>query len=550
MERIRRSLKSLDHFGQGINWNIKDQDTCKTELGGVLTLVVVILLSTASWVTGNDIFYKLQPSIFTSVQYYSHRPILTLNKESLPFAVIIQDWYQNNIVNPKYFKMEILRFVINNTSGETSNRTLELENCTSDHFPNLNKEYLQNIGVLNYFCIKQQYGQVSGYFDEEALSFISLRLSMCNREINEDCAPREEIESFISTNSLNFNIYFQNSIFDTQNYQQPQVYFISNLYRIVQLNTFKYYGMFLREEVLSTDSGLIFPDISYLKNLAYDTYETDLSTMDESLSLAEIDIFSSNNQVSFTRSYLKVQDLMANIGGLAQFFFIVSEYLTFKFSSVKRDCDLMNTIHDFNLGFLIENEMHPTISKDLHSQSTYPMNIRANNFLSYEKSKVNIAKLQFSWVEVVSGSLCECIKSKALKQKQSLYYINRKKMNRLLDVSTIIYKLDEYEKLKFLLLKPEQACLLNFISKEIYSVEALSEFTKKSNINWYMKLISSDTKMIDIIKQYEQNLLSSEIPLSDIDMKLFSNLRPDIKSLLTFPLSFNISHYSNAHDFK
>ena len=60
---MEKFLKGIDIFGVKIELYLNQQSKSTTIIGGILCIIVTTLIITATWVIGNDIFYKLQPSL-------------------------------------------------------------------------------------------------------------------------------------------------------------------------------------------------------------------------------------------------------------------------------------------------------------------------------------------------------------------------------------------------------------------------------------------------------------------------------------------------------
>jgi hypothetical protein len=78
---LKSIIRKLDIFGMKIELELNGQ-SISTTMGGILFIIVIILIISATWVLGNDIFYRLQPSILKQNEIKSQRPTLVLDKYS------------------------------------------------------------------------------------------------------------------------------------------------------------------------------------------------------------------------------------------------------------------------------------------------------------------------------------------------------------------------------------------------------------------------------------------------------------------------------------
>ncbi len=95
-------IKKVDLFGQHLNLYLKDKGKIKSNLGGVASIILILIILITSWFLGNDIIYKENP--FTNEQRLvnSTFPNITLNKSTFPLSVAIVDWKMMFIDDPTY----------------------------------------------------------------------------------------------------------------------------------------------------------------------------------------------------------------------------------------------------------------------------------------------------------------------------------------------------------------------------------------------------------------------------------------------------------------
>jgi hypothetical protein len=136
MKNIKSILKSIDIFGEPIQLNIKHKLRSNTSLGGILTILTILLLSAVTLATGLDLFYKENPEVNNEDQLFLQRPKFYLDKYTMPISFAFQDVSQRAYDIPKYFKFEILGLKVYNANGTTEVTNYDYENCTFAHFPN------------------------------------------------------------------------------------------------------------------------------------------------------------------------------------------------------------------------------------------------------------------------------------------------------------------------------------------------------------------------------------------------------------------------------
>lgn len=103
----------------------------------MLNFLTLTLIIAAGWTTGKDVLYKNKPNINIEDKLFLSRSNLTLDKQSFPFAVVLQDDRNIAFYTPTYFDYEVLHTKIFNVDGTSNTTSYELETCQKHHFPNL-----------------------------------------------------------------------------------------------------------------------------------------------------------------------------------------------------------------------------------------------------------------------------------------------------------------------------------------------------------------------------------------------------------------------------
>lgn len=139
-----------------------------------------------------------------------------------------------------------------------------------------------------------------------------------------------------------------NSIINTKNYTNPLLFFISTQYKNARINSSKSLNIFIREEDLITDKGLIFEDFFKQSSYSYDYSDSDDADQNSD-SLLDINLMVANHKLIYRRKYIKIQNLLANLGGLYKALSMAMYFLTFFLSSVKMNLKIINKVFQFKI---------------------------------------------------------------------------------------------------------------------------------------------------------------------------------------------------------
>jgi hypothetical protein len=551
---LKECIKSIDLFGQYIHLNIKKKWKSNTIFGGILTIITFAFLIAAAWLMGNDIFYKNQPQTDLEEVLMQTRPNFYLDKFKFPMSFCFQDYDQRTYNIPKYFRFEVINIITYNTNYTTVTNYYEYENCTYDHFPNLEHTYLDKAGIKGYLCLKNQNVTIGGYWDNEFIQYSTLRLRMCNNETDgNSCAPQAEIDDFISKRPIAFNLYFQNSIINSKNYRSPISYFIFVLYKNIRLSSSKVLNIYIRNQVIETDDGFFFEDKREEQSYAYDTSDSDDSDP-VNISLMDINIFVGNRQPIYHRRYIKIQTIIANIGGLAKTLFVVMYVLSFYISQFKLNKTILNKIIEFDIEkdedgnqmqqaqlkfHLTFNNESPT-KNNLDNKSESKVSVASDrgaldNYNKYrtivetmQKRKSN-KKFNISFCSTLRKPICSICTKGRTRLKYDLYDKAMDILENYLDISNIVNRFEEYEKLKLVLLSDEQFSMFQFIKKDFCS---LKEKVDQCEMAKMKNLAKSKEHMVKLIMSYVDRLERNPDSITVVDQKLLSLLDADLKTNL------------------
>lgn len=374
LSSIKNLISNSDIFGQKIKLLLNNKEKSKTFCGGFFSIILLVFLSALFLINLLDIIYKKNPVVSIEQQVSQEFASFSLDKNTFPFALVLFD-SDNNLINiPNYFRFKVSLLksgkVIGKGFGKNiSEKILNLTKCKNDLFPlDLQAEY-DAYNISNYLCMEN-----SGNFDNKNLtidgsSYLSISLSICVNESSSSgliCAPIEEILNFLKTRNLFFNIFFQNSYintYDSSDTFNPVKYTLEKFQKSLKFNYSKNFVFSLKNEILISDTGLILPSQHEYSSTSFtpDEFsydETEIFPGQKIKNLIEVNFLSSNRKTLYHRSFPRIQNLIANIGGLTYILKIFFSCLCFFFSTINRDEIILNKIFDFDLE-IIEEEVFP-----------------------------------------------------------------------------------------------------------------------------------------------------------------------------------------------
>ena len=321
-EKITSTLRKLDIIGKEVQFRIDNSETYKTWIGGFLTVLLGLISLGSIYLFGNDIIYKTKPTLLFKKFQRSDYPSITINSSNFFFAIRIVD-RQGVYINDYRFFEPKLNYQYYHMNNETLMMDLIkednqiLETCNSSHIDN---HTLENEFLTTFKCALLKNYTLGGSWESSEISLLNYEVNKCTEETekkyNIKCATEEDLFSNF-TMPFFVEIKYHNYILDATNLNKPISQSLDFRSSALDYNTNKVNLYFYSESTLSTDLGYLVEDIHYdnftqIEKLDLD-FEKHTPSSSKTIFIASIFMTKLNN--FYDRSYLKVQDIAATVGG-------------------------------------------------------------------------------------------------------------------------------------------------------------------------------------------------------------------------------------------
>lgn len=403
-------LDFIDLLGSPIYIEIDKRKKVKTNIGGLLTILIFLIFLVSLWVIGNDLVYKKKPFSYQKQIYHDIFPNLSLNHNSFPFAFSLEDVDGNPIKTEGYLNITLeYNRIASDDFGKfiRINQTfIEFGRCNYSNFPNFPKTKFDSNKVFNHFCPLNYENDllVSGSYTEKQNSFFVFNVYMCNYEIYSFCKNRSEISSFIRDNYISFSIYYLDSIVDVENYNQPLKFVLNSIFSTLVPELNKNINIFVGEDSLVTDQGILAENYSEtnflnIKNNALDTFT--FSEYDKVL--FSMYIYSYNISTRTIRNYVTLTEVIARITGFLSVLIFVFQFINSYFCELDRNLNLLNlfqnaetkaiknhSINEKDLSANISNLRYFNINPELKNKSNSLNKINIIHYPDLNRSQIKI----------------------------------------------------------------------------------------------------------------------------------------------------------------
>lgn len=316
---------------------------------GIFSIVLVMIIN-------SDLFAKELPQIVSRNLPLIKRPSYTLNKKIIAIGVQNDKNFQG-FIDDSCYTVKLQNFLtIANSLGGYEKKPIEKEfhACSEKDFDDSN--IFSELGLLNNLCLNKEENsiEIEGFFDEPALNFVNIYLNLCdNSTSNNTCKSYDEMKKKL--NGMTFNIYFQDTIIDAQDYENPIKHTIVNKYLYINLDSYKNMELYFQGVSLISDDGLVFSNINYYNDIGFTQQNLDYFSINEgdiTTSRCCFLIFSAKNIQKFSRQYLKISDLLAKLGGIIQGLILIC----YVFVHIEQSLYIKNKILNSLFVFKTENK--------------------------------------------------------------------------------------------------------------------------------------------------------------------------------------------------
>ena len=262
MYRFIKYLKTIDLFGEPIQFYLKKESHHKSIFSGFLSVIIIGLFLSSSIQGFFDLVLRANINSISFDISTVDPPFIDLSPSKFNWAFQFTGGYS---MTKQLFKVEIAHKIYNRDSKGNIFKTIsirEAEPCTEGHFnPRLLPRFqaiVSNISILWCPKLNDSY-YVEGKFTSRNFSFFSLKVSKCVNTTNVTCASAEEIEKVFKDNGnkVYFNLYTLNNILNLNDLDQTVSEFLEDrMFSLIERKFYKEKNFYMTGNKVRTDSSI------------------------------------------------------------------------------------------------------------------------------------------------------------------------------------------------------------------------------------------------------------------------------------------------------
>jgi len=329
-EIVSDILKYVDFFGATFSFYSEKNRKFYTNLGGLLTLLSIIL-STILFIYNNiDNFSHNVPTSTTSTAKEPYKNI-KFGKEKIWIPWRIRDFggktiNHNNILYPIIFYYKGKRNKLTNNM-DVYYEFLDYKKCNETSMINNSDIYMIDMKLDQLYCIDMEDLDVGGSWDSDFLNLVTLDLYNCKNGINydednENCTKYEKIREIAGeNNNFQFEIYYPVVHYQPLNKTHPIFVKYTNYFYHISIYSNKIDRIYLQQYILKDDKGLISKaekTFNYWGVVSFsgDSYATginrDLMNEGSTSRFYSFNIYLKNEITNYNRTYKKLFLIIAD----------------------------------------------------------------------------------------------------------------------------------------------------------------------------------------------------------------------------------------------
>jgi hypothetical protein len=424
---IKNFITSRDSTGFNINLKHKNSTCFKSFPGGLITLIINAFIVYCVFYFGDDLWLREEPtSLFTkginnSTPIYLKdypTPISFTDQMGVPYDNV----YRYITVVAYWYLMDYEPYGLKGTNYFP----LIVEPCTAEHVSQYGDLFRQDVYFDRSYCVNQNKfinttrtseNQMQSdreiFFQNEFASmnssFISYYGHVCinSTDNGNSCAPQSEIDSFLD--SLNVIYSYLDSYVNLYSYDNPSTYYLNRWVSSINKYLSKTVFHRVKNTRIMTDSGILMQDDIFdeKKTLQYDRLIPDVMGVPNSI--FDLIIEGTRIQDIHYRSYIKVQDIIANVGGLLSFMLTISNMLLSPFQEIELNLQLLNRLYEIESTTNTNNNTKLKIEsfnelKDCSSHNIN-QNIIKNNFMGFSQKLKEFKEVNASLIDFFKAKL-------------------------------------------------------------------------------------------------------------------------------------------------
>ena len=435
---MKSFLRKIDGYGTKFHFFTFNELKFQTCIGGILTIIIYLITILLIYIFGKNFFHRKNP-LFTFSTIAENFEIISLTKEKVSISFRLEDrnGFLFNMTN--YFYPVITYYAYETEKEKYSyEEKLNFRKCINKDFENDDdNNLLKKYGEL--FCIDLEDTKFGGSWNNDFLYFFDISLYYCKDgqnyyENNTNCTSLNYLNNLFLNEEIYMTIYYSTINFRVNNIKEPFSKNYDIYYCVIDNKLRKSDKIYIRKSILNDDKGWLFNDNHNYSVWGVDSILTDYQyyTNEEiNQNGFSSHIYTANFYMSFqknyyTRTYAKLQEIIAILSGLLTFFNFIGKTIYASFNLSLKKIKIINSFLDLNFTNYNKNI-------DL-SNNIFNKNNSAHHFINNNYNNTNINHTNINMINSLKNSFENVLNNNNIYLHLNDNYFNSNKRNKYPDI--------------------------------------------------------------------------------------------------------------------
>lgn len=349
------SFSFLDFYTRQISLYYKNRSSYSSNTGIIFSIISIIIII---FLVIYNIVKLFNHSTFSIVMNHIIKNNISINLSSTPIMIgIFKNENLNETLNSSIYKLNVELKYLNYTNNENfiNFKSIEYENCIYSKYINKYPQ-INNYNLSNYYCLKSnQEMTIYGKYGDVYNKFQCLSILISKY----DSSEYENIIENESNINPYLNLIFLSNIIQHYNYHNPINNSIQTEFFKINKNLFKKIIYSFNHILYKSNEGILLNKIKNiqsfnLKNIFIDFYENEEKEVKNIINgikyknIIQIIFSCSDDSIEYIRNYIKINDIISDIGGNIQILLLICKFIVNYFSKKNIIIDISNNLISYD----------------------------------------------------------------------------------------------------------------------------------------------------------------------------------------------------------
>ena len=188
-------------------------------------------------------------------------------------------------------------------------------------------DYFGGLNLKQLYCANFSGYYLEGEYGQKKWRTLNFKFSKCTNFSNyNNCLNKEEIDKYLQSGYV--DIFMTDKMIVPKDFKNPTKIYGKNIFDSINGMDYMDYWIYLKRLEVQTDEGIIFEQIAKTSVLSFEKTSTmKYSLLDETF--LQVILRISINKEIYDRTYMKLQEALANVGGMVKIIFTIGEILNY-----------------------------------------------------------------------------------------------------------------------------------------------------------------------------------------------------------------------------